>query len=56
MIHGSMTPKQIEWDLPISLGCQLQTDWWQSAYDPKSELGVPCKRVINRQPKEDILG
>jgi hypothetical protein len=57
MLRGSMQPREIEWDLPLALGLQLQTEWWETQYDPHSQRGIPCRRVkATKRNQGDLLG
>jgi len=49
VLHGSLTPQQILWELPLADGLQYVTYWWNHFFERAIGgtvfHGVDCRRI-----------
>lgn len=44
VLHGSMTPLEIIWELPLAFGRQICVLWWETVFDPMRG-GIACMQA-----------
>ena len=56
VLHGSLTPHQIRWELPLADGLQFVTYWWNHCYERAIGgtvfHGVDCVRPRREDEQE----
>lgn len=56
VLFGSLTPHEIEWNLPLSEGLQYEAAWWMLYFDPLSKKGIECVRPSAERDTRNMLG
>jgi len=56
VLHGSLTPAQIRWELPLADGLQYVTYWWNHFFERAIGStvfhGVDCRRIRREGDEE----
>ena len=53
VLHGSLTPAQIRWELPLADGLRFVTYWWNYFYERIHSGGVVYHGVDCRRVQDD---
>jgi len=48
MLHGSMSPHDIGWNLSLALGYQLEAEWWETIGAKAISIGFEARKEIDR--------